>query len=308
MYHRGRVPHSHDDAPAPPAAASRDQQRRLRLALLLAVAYMGAEVAGGLWTGSLALLADAGHMLSDSAALALSLFALWVAQRPPTPQRSYGYYRAEILAALAHGALLVAVAVGIAVEAFERLGAPPEVRAAPMFAIAAGGLVVNLISLLILRAGAASSLNVRGAFLHVLSDALGSVSAMLAAALLFAFDWRWADPAASLAISILIVVSAWHLLAEATGVLLEGSPRHIDVEAVRDAIRGVPGVEAVHDLHVWSIASGLVALSCHVVAAGGRDAGALIGEVNRALSTRFGIDHTTIQVEPEGFEETGVCV
>jgi cobalt-zinc-cadmium efflux system protein len=308
VYHRGRVPHSHDHAPAPRAAASRAQQRRLRLALLLAVAYMGAEVAGGLWTGSLALLADAGHMLSDSAALALSLFALWVAQRPPTPQRSYGYYRAEILAALAQGALLVAVAVGIALEAFERLGSAPEVRAAPMFAIAAGGLVVNLISLLILRAGAASSLNVRGAFLHVLSDALGSVSAMLAAALLFAFGWRWADPAASLAISVLIVVSAWHLLAEATGVLLEGSPRHIDVEAVRDAIRGVPGVEAVHDLHVWSIASGLVALSCHVVAAGGRDAGALIGEVNRALSSRFGIDHTTIQVEPEGFEETGVCV
>jgi cobalt-zinc-cadmium efflux system protein len=275
--------------------------------LALALAYMGAEIVGGLWTGSLALLADAGHMASDSASLVLSLFALWVARRPATPRRSYGYYRAEILAALAQGALLVAVAFAVALEALERFSAPTDVRAAPMLAIAAGGLGVNLVSLAILHRGQAHNLNVRGAFLHVLSDALGSVGAISAAALLWAFSWRWADPAASLAIAVLIVISAWNLLSEATGVLLEGTPAHIDVGRVRDTITGVSGALAVHDLHVWSIASGMVALSCHVVVEGGRDGGKVLSEINRALAAGFAIDHTTIQIEPEGFEENGVC-
>jgi cobalt-zinc-cadmium efflux system protein len=296
-----RHPHLH--APARDDA----QRRRLRLALLLAAGYMLAEVAGGLWTGSLALLADAGHMLSDAAALGLSLFALWAARRPATPRRSYGYYRAEILAALAHGAALVAVALFVALEAFERFSAPPDVRAAPMLGIAAGGLAVNLASLAILRGGQASNLNVRGAFLHVLSDALGSVGAIAAAAVIWAWGWRWADPAASLAISVLIVASAWNLLSEATGVLLEGTPGHIDVDRVRDAIAGVSGALAVHDLHVWSIASGMVALSCHVVVEAGHDGGKVLSEINRALAAGFAIDHTTIQLEPEGFEERGVC-
>jgi cobalt-zinc-cadmium efflux system protein len=299
------VAHAHTHA----RDAARDdaQRRRLRIALALALAYMAAEVAGGLWTGSLALLADAGHMASDSASLVLSLFALWIAQRPATPRRSYGYYRAEILAALAQGALLVAVAAAVSVEALERLAAPTPVRAAPMLAIAAGGLAVNLVSLAILRRGQAHNLNVRGAFLHVLSDALGSAGAIAAGALLWVFDWRWADPAASLAISALIVFSAWHLLAEATEVLLEGTPAHIDVDRVRDAIRGVPGALAVHDLHVWSIASGMIALSCHVVVEAGRDGGKLLSEINRALAAGFAIEHTTIQLEPEGFQERGVC-
>jgi cobalt-zinc-cadmium efflux system protein len=283
------------------------QRRRLQIVLALVVAYMAAEVAGGLWTGSLALLADAGHMASDSASLVLSLFALWVARRPATPRRSYGYYRAEILAALAQGGLLVAVAIAVALEAFERFSSPADVRAAPMLAIAAGGLAVNLVSLAILHRGRSDNMNVRGAFLHVLSDALGSVGAITAAALLWSFGWRWADPAASLAIAALIVVSAWNLLSEATGVLLEGTPAHIDVDRVRDAIRGVPGALAVHDLHVWSIASGMVALSCHVVVEAGRDGGKVLSEVNRALANGFQIDHTTIQIEPEGFEENGVC-
>jgi len=285
--------------------AGRAGRRPLLLALGLATTYMAAEVVGGLWTGSLALLADAGHMLSDVAALSLALFALWVAQRPATPQRTFGYYRAEILAALAHGAALVAVAVFVAAEAVERLQAPRDVLAGPMLAIAAGGLVVNLLSLAILERGRHASLNVRGAWLHVLSDALGSVAAMTAGALVWAFGWRWADPAASLAISALVVYSAWHLLAEATGVLLEGAPRHLDVDGVRDAIRGVDRVLGVHDLHVWTIASGLVSLSCHVVVKGAPADGGVLEDVNRVLSDRFGIEHTTIQVEPEDFAETG---
>jgi len=289
------------------AWAGRAGRRPLLLALGLATTYMAAEVVGGLWTGSLALLADAGHMLSDVASLSLALFALWVAQRPPTPRRTFGYYRAEILAALAHGAALVAVAVFVAVEAVARLQEPRDVLAGPMLAIAAGGLAVNLLSLAILERGRHASLNVRGAWLHVLSDALGSVAAMAAGGLMWAFGWRWADPAASLAISVLVVLSAWHLLAEATGVLLEGAPRHLDVDAVRDAVRGVDRVLGVHDLHVWTIASGLVALSCHVVVKGDPADGAVLEQVNQVLSERFGIDHTTIQVEPEGFDETGPC-
>lgn len=294
----------HSHGVGPPGRAGR---RPLLLALVLAAGYMAAEVVGGLWTGSLALLADAGHMLSDVASLALGLFAIWVAQRPATPQRTFGYYRAEILAALAHGAALVAVAVFVAVEALERLDAPRDVLAGPMLAIAAGGLGVNVAALLILERGRHHSLNVRGAWLHVLSDALGSVAAIAAAAAIWAFGWRWADPAASLAISVLVVVSAWNLLAEATGVLLEGAPRHLDVDAVRDAVRGVDGVLGVHDLHVWTIASGMVALSCHVVVKSTSGNARVLADVNRALEEGFGIDHTTIQVEPEDFDETGPC-
>lgn len=292
---------------AHPAARGARGQRALLLALCLAGAYMLAEIAGGLWTGSLALLADAGHMASDVAALGLGLFALWVARRPATPQRTYGYYRAEILAALAQGAALVAVAGGVAFEAVQRLGAPREVRGAPMLAIAAGGLVVNLVALAILGRDRHESLNLRGAWLHVLSDALGSVSAMLAGALVWGLGWTWADPAASLAIAILVVVSAWNLLGEAVGVLLEGTPEHIDLDAVRDALVRVPDVLAVHDLHVWTIASGMVALSCHAVVKDSADGGRVLGALGEALADGFAIHHTTIQLEPEGFEETGPC-
>ena len=295
---------SHDHHHGRAGAASR---RPLTIALVLAASYMVAEVVGGLWTGSLALLADAGHMLSDVAALSLSLFAIWVAQRPATPQRTYGYYRAEILAALAHGAALVAVAFYVAFEAVERLGAPTPVMGGPMLVIAVGGLAVNLAALAILAGSRGESMNVRGAWLHVMADAMGSAAAIAAGALVWAFGWLWADPAASLAIAGLVVWSAWKLLADATAVLLEGTPKHIDLDAVHDAIRGLPGVLAVHDLHVWTIASGMVALSCHVTAGDHRNDGKLLAEINSQLSGAFGIDHTTIQIEPEGFEEEGAC-
>jgi len=270
--------------------------------LALAASYMLAEIAGGLWTGSLALLADAAHMAADVAALALSLFAFWLARRPASSGRTYGYHRAEILAALANASTLVAVAIGIGIEAVERIGAPSAVRAVPMLAIAVGGLAVNGIGLLLLRDGRHDNLNLRGAWLHLLSDALGSAAAIGAGLLILAFDWRLADPLASLAIAVLVIRSAWSLLRETVEVLMEGAPGHIDVDRVREAIRAVPGVESVHDLHVWTITSGRVALSCHVCA-GDDDPGHLLQGIQQRLRAEFGIAHSTVQIEPRGFEE-----
>jgi len=299
--------HSHapgaDAAHAHGPAQRAGQERRLALVLVLAAAYMGAEIAGGLWTGSLALLADAGHMGADVAALALSLFAAWLARRPAHPGRTYGYLRAEILAALANGSLLVAVAFGVGVEALERLRAPAPVAGGPMLAIAAGGLVVNVIGLVLLREGRDASLNLRGAWLHLLSDALGSAAAIVAGIVVVAFGWLAADPLASLAIAALVVRAAWSLLRETVAVLMEGAPAHIDVDRVRDAIRAVPGVASVHDLHVWTIASGLVALSCHVRAEDGAGQAELLRSVQGHLRAQFGIAHTTVQIEPCDFEE-----
>jgi cobalt-zinc-cadmium efflux system protein len=269
---------------------------------------MVAEVVGGVLTGSLALLADAGHMLSDVAALALSVFALWLAQRPATDERTFGWHRVEILAALANGAALVAIALVVVIEAVGRLGAPPEVQGGPMLLIATGGLLVNLASLAVLHGGRKGSLNLRGAWLHVLSDALGSVGAMAAGAALWIFGWRWADPVASIAIAILVAGSAWQLLRETVAVLLEASPKHIDVAEVRDALAAVPGVLSVHDLHVWTITSGLVSLSCHVQSEEDVRDPELLAELQQLLRRRFAIDHATIQLEPEHFEEEHVRV
>ena len=269
---------------------------------------MVAEVVGGLLTGSLALLADAGHMLSDVAALGLSVVAIGMAQRPSSPQQTYGYLRTEILAALAHGALLVGVAIFVAVEAVERLDSPQDVLAAPMFAIATGGLAVNLLGLAILNAGKKENLNIRGAWLHVLSDALGSVGAMAAGLCIWAWGWIWADAVASILISALITYSAWALLREVVGVLMESAPPHIDVGEVEASITELPGVAAVHDLHVWTITSGMVSLSGHVVAADGQRGEDLLHRISAVLRQRFEITHTTIQVEPKGFEEPGaIC-
>ncbi len=279
-------------------------RRRLAIALALAAVYMFAEIAGGLYTNSLALLADAGHMFSDIAALALSLFAIWIAQRPPTPQRTYGYYRTEILAALANGALLIAVAIFIVLEAFARVGEPREVLGGPMLAIATGGLAVNAAGLWILRAGRHENLNVRGAWFHVLSDALGSVAAIGAGVLIWAFGWYWADPLASVLIGALVIHAAWALLRESVAVLMEGVPAHLDVDEVHDAIRAVAGVMAVHDLHIWTISSGLVSLSSHVVADESRGSPEVLRDICRVLGERFGIEHATIQVEPKDFDET----
>jgi cobalt-zinc-cadmium efflux system protein len=293
-------------APTDPFARARAQaaastRRRLALSLALAAVYMVAEIVGGILTGSLALLADAGHMLSDTAALALALFATWVAARPADQRWTYGHARAEILAALAQGVALVAVALFIAFEAVERLGAPQSVRGLGMLAIATGGLAVNVAALLILNPGRSHSLNVRGAWLHVLSDALGSVGAMGAGALIWLFGWYWADPAASLAICALVLYSAWHLIREALDILMEAAPRGLDVGEVERGLSALDGVRSVHDLHVWSVGHGQIALSCHLVVPRDGRCTPLLTDAYGMLGARFGIDHATIQVEPEDF-------
>jgi cobalt-zinc-cadmium efflux system protein len=298
--------HSHHHGHCHHHGGSDRNRRRLALTLGLVALYMVAEVVGGLLSGSLALLADAGHMLSDAGALGLSLFALWIAQRPPTPSKTWGYYRIEILAALINGAALLALSVFILLEAVERIRQPAEVRAPLMMAVAAGGLLVNLVSLRILSGGKNDNLNMRGAWLHVLTDALGSVQAIVAGGLIWVYGWTWADPVASMLISLLVLYSAWGLLRETVGVLMEGAPRHIDVDEVRDCLICLPGILAVHDLHIWTITSGMESLSVHVVVDEGQSYSDALTEVRAILHNRFGIDHMTVQVEPAEFEERGV--
>jgi cobalt-zinc-cadmium efflux system protein len=288
---------------------ARNQSKfRLVAALVLATLYLAAEVVGGLITNSLALLADAGHMLSDVAAMALGLAAMWIAERPADTRRTYGYYRAEILAALANGAALGAISIYIFIEAAQRIAHPPSVQGPLMLGIAAGGLVVNLVTLFILSGGAGHSLNVRGVWLHVLTDTLGSAGAIVAAVLIWLFAWNWADPVISFVIALLVIYSAWRLVQESVAVLMESAPRGIDVDQVRDAIVSTRGVAAVHDLHVWTITSGFDALSAHVVlAADAPPAAALLAELRTALHERFGIDHMTIQIEPEDLCDQAAC-
>lgn len=268
---------------------------------------MVAEVIGGLLSNSLALIADAGHMLSDTGALALSMFALWIAQRPPNPKRTYGYYRVEILTALIHAAALLVIAVFILMEAWERFSEPHVVKGPVMLGVAAGGLVVNLIGLWVLHAGTEQNLNVRGAWLHVLTDALGSVGAMVSGILVWAFGLNRADPIASVIISGLVVYSSWPLLKQAVAILMESAPGHIDVDEVRDAMAATPGVRGIHDLHVWSITQGLECLSGHVVTEEQEDPQALLATLRRTLHERFGIDHVTIQIELIGCDGDQVC-
>ena len=290
--------HAHDDH----ARSRADDRRRLSVTLALVATYLVAEVVGGLWTGSLALLADAGHMFSDVGALALSLFAIWLAQRPASVERTFGYHRVEILAALANAVALIVVVLLILREAIERLGAPREVLGAPMLFVAVGGLFVNLAGLWMLHGGKDSNLNVRGAWLHVLSDTLGSIGVIAAAFVVWAFGWSQADPIASIGIALLVIFASWQLLRETVGVLMEAAPGHIDVEEVRRVLCETRGVLSIHDLHVWTITSGFVSLSCHVESSHRVADHELLAALQELLRERFGIDHVTIQVEPPGFE------
>ena len=285
--------HSH----ASSAEMEAGNRKRLAFALALTALYMVAEVVGGYLSNSLALLADAGHMFSDVAALGLSLAALGWSQRPATAARTFGFHRAEILAAFINGAALLAVAVLIAIEAWERISKPEEINASLMLAIAAGGLAINLINLRILSGGKKESLNVRGAWLHVMADTLGSVGAIIAGLSILIFGWVWADPIASLLITALVVYSAWGLLRETLDVLMQSVPRHIALEDVIGALEEQPGVVDVHDLHIWSLTSGRHIATTHLVVTGTIDPQAVISAARRLLSERFDIDHTTIQVE-----------
>ena len=291
--------HGHAHVHGGPGSLGEGHERRLLWTLALAAAYMLAEAVGGWLTGSLALLADAGHMLSDVAALGLSVFAIRVARRPPTPTRTYGHYRTEILAALVNGAMLVAISIYVIVEACRRLAAPPPVDAPVMMAVAGGGLLFNIVGLQLLAAGRTESLNVRGAWLHVATDALGSLQTIVAGALIWRLGWRWADPAASIVIALLVIWSSWSLLRDAVAVLMEGAPRHLDVVEVRDALACVPGVVGGHDLHVWTITSGREALSAHLVVGESSPRGTTLEQVRGTLADRFGITHVTVQLEQD---------
>ena len=293
--------------------ARRTQDRqRLRLVFALVTAYMIAEGLGGWWTNSLALLADAGHMLTDVAALSLSLFAVRFASRRATPRKTYGFHRVEILAALLNGVFLVLVALYIFYEAYHRVLNPPAVKANWMLVVAIVGLLANMTSAYILFGKHHESLNVRGAFFHVLSDAIGSVGAILASIAILVSGYQIADPSISVLVAVLILWSSWILIRDAVDILLEGTPSHINIVNLREQLGRVAGVESVHDLHVWTLTSGMLAMSCHVVAQDdGLSRTELLTRVNGIARQRFHIDHTTIQIEepniPQDIVESCNC-
>jgi cobalt-zinc-cadmium efflux system protein len=294
------VAHSHEH----PHERTRGESRRaLTLVLALTATFTAAEVVGGLLTGSLALLADAGHMLSDNLSLGIALLAAWLAGRPATPEKSFGYKRAEILAALANGVTLVAISIWIFVEAYSRLREPPEILGGWMLAIAAIGLLVNAAGALILSRAASESLNVQGALRHVVADALGSVGVMVAALVVIITGWRYADPLVSVAIGALILASSWSLLRESTNILLEATPRGIDAEEVGRRMAGAEGVVEVHDLHIWTITSGFPALSAHVLVGQSEDCHARRRYLEDLVAREYGISHTTLQVDHVGDHE-----
>lgn len=275
-------------------------RRELATVLTLTLAFAGVEAVGGLLTNSLSLLADAAHMLTDVGGLAMALIATWLAQRPPTPERSFGYYRVEVLAAAANAVFLLFAGGYVLYEAFQRLQDPPDVVSVPVIVVAAIGLVVNLIGVRILHSGAQTSLNVEGAFLEVLSDMLGSIAVLVAALIMWLTGWYYADPVASIVISVLIVPRAWHLLRSATHVLMEGAPPDVPLTDVESALLALDEVEQVHDLHVWTLTSGLNALSAHLLVRGVDDPAEsqrLLEQVSALLRERFGVEHTTIQLE-----------
>jgi cobalt-zinc-cadmium efflux system protein len=272
-------------------------KKALLAVLVLTSAYLVAEVLGGLLTNSLALLADAGHMFTDAAALALSFGAMWLASHPPTPERSFGYYRMEIVAALVNGASLFVVAGAIFWEALKRLGTPPEVDSVPMLLIAAGGLVINLIGAYILSRSAKDNLNVKGALAHVIGDALGSVAAIVAGLLMWQFGWCLADPIVSALVGLLILKSAWGLVTMSVDILIQATPLHIDPARVTDLILDEPGVLSTHDLHIWTVTSGMFSLTCHVVVDDVQASQKVLCSLKDRLHEEFHIDHATIQIE-----------
>ena len=294
----------HDHAHASGRAEDRS---RLKVVLAVTASVAVVELVGAFVSGSLALLADAGHMLTDTAAIVLALSASYVATLPATPRRTFGYHRAEILAALINALVLLGVCGFLAVEGVRRLADPVEVEAGPMLVFAILGLLANAVSLATLAGRRSSSLNMRGAFLEVLGDAFGSAAAITAAVLILTTGFTRADPIASLLIAVLILPRAWSLLRDCLSVLLESAPPGLDVDAVREHLSRADGVTEVHDLHAWSITSGMPALSAHVTVSDGaldeRGVGAILDELGVCVADHFGIEHATFQIEPVSHRE-----
>ncbi|HUF42350.1 MAG TPA: cation diffusion facilitator family transporter [Verrucomicrobiae bacterium] len=283
--------------------ARHSETRRLKWALAITVFYFFTELIAGFLTNSLALLADAGHMLSDIGAMGLSLFAFRMASRPATEQSTYGFHRIEILAALFNGLALWLIVGIIFAAAYQRFMEPPHVESLGMMIVATVGLIVNLIAAAMLHGGQRHNLNLRGAFLHVVSDALGSVGAIAAGATMLMTGWYLADPLISVFIGILILFSSWSLVKESLSVLMQAVPRGIRLDEVRKTIESVAGVSAVHDLHVWAVTSDIYTLSAHAVVENGGDFHQVLNQIEETLKARFNIEHTTIQLETESRED-----
>lgn len=280
------------------------ETRRLKWALFISAAYFIAELVAGFLTNSLALLSDAGHMLSDVGAMALSLFAFRMAARPATHSSTYGYHRAEILAALFNGLTLWLIVGVIFTAAYNRFFNPPQVESFGMMVVAVLGLLVNVAAGLILHQGHHHhSLNMRGAFLHVVSDAVGSVGAIVAGFVMLTTSWYLADPLISVFIGILVLVSSWNLVKDSLNVLMQSVPKGIRLDEVRETIEAVHGVAKVHDLHVWAVTSDIYTLSAHAVVENGGDFHEVLNGIEDTLKERFNIEHTTIQLETESREE-----
>jgi cobalt-zinc-cadmium efflux system protein len=275
----------------------KSSRRALGAVLALTATYTVVELVGGLLTGSLALLADAGHMLSDAASIALALFASWLAARPATAQRSFGFRRAEILAALANGVMLVAVSIWIFIEAFARLSDPPRILGGWVLAVAIVGLAINLLAAGILARATGESLNVLAAYRHVLADLAGSVGVIAAALIVLITGWRYADPLIGAGIGVLVLASSWTILRDSVSILLESTPAGIDAGDVGRRMAEVEGVVEVHDLHIWTITSGFPALSAHVLVRVDDDCHFRRRELETILADEFGLRHTTLQVE-----------
>jgi cobalt-zinc-cadmium efflux system protein len=289
-----------DDPAALDRPVTESKRRPLVIALAITAVFLVVEVVGALVSNSLALLADAAHMLTDVAALGLALFAIWLAGRPTSPERTFGYLRAEILAALVNAVTLIVMAIYIFWEAWQRLREPPEVQSGTMLAVAVAGTLANITSAWVLSRGGGhkENLNTRGAFLHVVGDLLGSIATLVAALVILLTGWYVADPILSVVIGGLVVFGAWSLLRDAVDVLLEAAPRGMVIADVRKAMEEVPGVTGVHDLHVWTVTSGLTALSAHVETDDAANWPVCLATLTAMLRERFGIAHATLQPEP----------
>jgi cobalt-zinc-cadmium efflux system protein len=294
--------HAHGAAGAKIAARRADSRRRMLWALAINVVMLVVEAVGGFVTGSLALLADAGHVLSDVAAIALGLTAASIALRAGSAQRTFGLQRAEVIAGLVNGIALVAISVWIAIEAIERFSDPVDLDAVPVLALGAFGLAGNVVATAVLARGERGDINLEGVLRHSAADALGSVGVIAAALVILATGWEQADAVASLLIAALVLLSSWRLISEPMNVLMEAAPASIDVEELGAAICRAHGVRGVHDLHVWTVTSGFVALAAHVVVADGADRDLTRAALELMLRDEYGIEHTTLQMEDEAGE------
>ncbi|MDR6372527.1 cobalt-zinc-cadmium efflux system protein [Chryseobacterium bernardetii] len=295
-----------ENTPTQTVSAGSRHKKSLLIVLCLSGTYLIAEVVGGIMTNSLALLADAAHMLTDVVGLLLAFIAIKIGERKADPSRTYGYYRTEILAAVVNAVVLLGISIYVLFEAYQRFQNPPEVQSKSMLIVAGIGLIVNIVGMMILRKDSEGSLNMKGAYFEVLSDMLTSVGVMIAGVIMLTTGWYYADPLISAAIGLLIFPRTWRLLKEAINVLLEGTPKDVDIHELRTSLEKTPGVKSVHDLHVWSLTSSVNAMSAHVVKETGYSQNQLLKTLTDTTVNNFKISHTTFQIEEEGYEENEV--